>query len=283
MLADREYMRDPSGYESRWRTLTAKLLILNLAIYIAQVTTGRSFDWEGWLGLSYAGLSRGYVWQLVTYQFLHASPLHLILNSIGVFAFGFAVEQHLGKRRFLTLYLASGILGGLVQALGSLVWPSHFGVLRDALGNLYYTPMVGASAGLFGLIAAFATMFPERNLTVLLFFILPVTVSARVLLGVSALVSVVGVLIDRSNVAHAAHAGGMLGGWLMLRYYATREQKRYAADSRPARRTAPTPSAPPTALDAEVDVILEKISARGIQSLTERERRTLQTARERMR
>jgi membrane associated rhomboid family serine protease len=137
MLADREYMRDPSGYESRWRTLTAKLLILNLAIYIAQVTTGRSFDWDGYLGLSYAGLQRGYVWQLVTYQFLHASPLHLILNSIGVFAFGFAVEQHLGKRRWCRRSAASS--GPVILACSAMPWVisiTHpwWGLRRDCSG-----------------------------------------------------------------------------------------------------------------------------------------------------
>jgi len=278
MLFDRDYMREPMGRPSLWNTLTARLLLLNAAVFFAQVFTARRFDWDGYLGLSYAGLHHGYVWQLITFQFLHGSLLHLLLNSVGLFAFGFAVEHYLGKSRFVILYLVSGVLGGLVQVLGSLVWPSHFGVLRDALGNLYYVPMVGASAGLFGLVAAFATMFPERNLTVFLFFVLPITVSARVLLGVSILVSVVGVLIDKSNVAHAAHAGGILGGWLMLRYYANagnRQRKRMETQEPRA------DEGHPGRFDDEVDVVLDKISRRGIQSLNAREREILEKARRR--
>jgi hypothetical protein len=138
---------------------------------------------------------------------------------------------------------------------------------------------VGASAGVFGLIAAFATMFPERNLTVYLFFVFPVTVSAKVLLGVSIGISVLGILVDKGNIAHGAHAGGMLGGWLMLRFFA-----------RPSTRPAKVENPPATLVfksetdfvSKEVDPILEKISKHGIQSLTAAERKILEVARKQM-
>lgn len=223
MLEDREYMRRPNYGMSRWRSVTVTLLIINVAVFIGQTLLGRAIPWDDF-ALSYAGLRRGYVWQLLTFQFLHGGLLHLLLNSIGIFTFGLAVEQFLGAKRFLQLYFLSGALGGLVHVLGSLIWPTHFGVIVQGDFRLYI-PVVGASAGLFGLIAAFATMFPERNLTVFLFFVLPVTVSAKVLLAVSAGLSILGVMIDKSNVAHGAHAGGMLGGWLVLRFYEKRVAK----------------------------------------------------------
>jgi len=278
MLDDREYMRAPVSGPSPWQSLTAKLLIFNGVVFLAQMITARSFDWDSYLGLSYAGLRHGYVWQLITFQFLHGSLLHLLLNSVGLFAFGFAVEHYMGKSRFLVLYLTSGVVGGLVQVLGSLAWPSHFGVLRDAFGNSFYVPMVGASAGLFGLIAAFATMFPNRELRVYLFFVLPITVSAKVLLGVSLGISILGVILGKGNVAHAAHAGGMLGGWLMLNYY-SRTTRRPAYDTDPIEAEV----TPNSSEDREVDVILDKISRHGIQSLNSQERKILETARERMR
>ena len=153
--------------------------------------------------------------------------------------------------------------------------------MRDLVGNLYYVPMVGASAGLFGLIAAFATMFPERDLTVYLFFVLPVTVSARVLLLVSLGISILGIIMGGGNVAHAAHAGGMLGGWLMLHYYRRQMVRRPSWDEavEPTRRKQPESER----LDKRVDAILEKISQHGIHSLTAEERKTLEEARERMR
>lgn len=278
MLEDREYMREPSDYgANRWRTATAILLIINVAVFVLENLAPRLIP-SNYLGLSWDGLRHGYVWQLLTFQFLHASLLHLVLNSLGVFSFGFAVEQFLGRKQFLQLYLISGVLGGLVHVLGGLVWPSHFGVIVDSFGK-FYVPMVGASAGLFGLIAAFALMFPERDLTVYLFFVLPVTVSAKVLLGVSIGISILGVMIDKSNVAHGAHAGGILGGWLMLRFFARRATRQVELET--VEESAPVKSETEF-LNKEVDAILEKISQKGIQSLTAAERRTLEAARKKM-
>lgn len=278
MLEDRDYMRENSNYgANRWQSATAILLIINVAVFVLEKIAPRLIP-SNYLGLSWTGLSHGYVWQLLTFQFLHANILHLVLNSVGVFSFGFAVEHFLGRKRFLLLYLISGALGGLVHALGSLAWPSHFGVIVDSFGK-YYIPMVGASAGLFGLIAAFALMFPERDLTVYLFFVFPITVSAKVLLGVCAGITALGVLFDKSNVAHGAHAGGMLGGWLMLRFFARHATRRAELETREEADPAPSET---EFLSKEVDAILEKISQKGIQSLTAAERRTLEAARKKL-
>lgn len=277
MLEDRHYMRSPEYGASRWRTVTVTLLIINFVVFLVQMLAPRILPLD-LFGLSYAGLHRGFVWQLLTFQFLHGGFLHLLLNSLCIFTFGLAVEQMLGPKRFLQLYLVSGVVGGLVHVLGGLILPQQFGVIVQ--GELrFYIPVVGASAGVFGLIAAFATMFPERNLTIYLFFVFPVTVSAKVLLGVSVGISVLGILVDKGNIAHGAHAGGMLGGWLMLRLFA-----------RPPTRPAKIETPPATLVfksetdfvSKEVDPILEKISKHGIQSLTAAERKILETARKQM-
>ena len=283
MLEDRDYMRASEYGVNRWRTATAIILIINAVVFLIEMIAPRLIP-SDYLGLSWAGLRHGYVWQLLTFQFLHANLLHIVLNSLGVFSFGFAVEQLLGRKRFLWLYLMSGLVGGLVHVLGGLIWPSHFGVLMDGAGNHFYIPMVGASAGLFGLIAAFALMFPERDLTVYLFFVFPVTVSAKVLLGVSLGISILGVVIDTSRVAHGAHAGGILGGWLMLRFFAW--QSRRALYQR-EREVEPPPQkkefkSETDFVSKEVDPILEKISQQGIQSLTASERKILDEARKKM-
>jgi membrane associated rhomboid family serine protease len=278
MLEDRDYMRAQEFGANRWQTATAVILIINVVVFIIETIVPRLLP-SSHLGLSWAGLSRGYAWQLLTFQFLHANLLHLLLNSLGVFTFGFAVEQFFGRNKFLLLYLISGVVGGLVHVLGGLVWPSHFGVV-EMYGVKQYIPMVGASAGLFGLIAAFAVMFPERNLTVYLFFVFPVTVSAKVLLGVSAGISVLGVIIDTSNVAHGAHAGGMLGGWLMLRYFARRAV--YQSDIVEEPPPQKVFKSETDFVSKEVDPILEKISQHGIQSLTPAERKILDEARKKM-
>lgn len=212
-------MRPLRNPPTGWWSVTNTLLVINVSVYIGQELARGflpRFPLELYLGLSLEGLRHGFVWQLLTFQFLHGGILHLLLNSWGIYVFGPAVEHALGRTRFLRLYLISGAVGGGWHVLGSLLFPEHFGVITQ-YGSANYIPVVGASAGLFGLMAAFATMYPHQNLRVLLLFIYPVTVSARVLLGVCAGVSVLGMLFTRSNVAHGAHLGGMLAGFVYVR------------------------------------------------------------------
>lgn len=197
----------------------------------------------------------------------------------------------MGWRRFLALFFGSGVIGGLFQALA--------GVL---LNGAFAAPVVGASAGAFGLVAAFATLYPERPLMLLLFFIIPVNMRAKFLLLFSALLAVFGILFPADNIAHAAHLGGMVTGIVFVslatrwRWHWPRFQRRQRPSLRLLVKTPRRTSAgwgqgsavadedlpPEEFLSKEVDPILDKISAHGIQSLTERERRILETAREKM-
>jgi membrane associated rhomboid family serine protease len=287
MLEDRFYMRQPQF--GSYRTATVALVILNVLVFVVQSLlpgTLKGFSVE-FFALSLWGLKHGYVWQLLTYQFMHAGLMHLVFNCWAIYIFGREVELALGRSRFLTMYFASGVLGGLVQALAGLL-----------LGGASAAPVVGASAAAFGLAAAFAILFPDQVL--LLFFILPLR--ARYVLWLSAILAVLGIVFPTSNVAHAAHLGGMLAGALFARYashwewswpWATR------GSARPPRRLVKvySPHAGPWGhgkpaeeedlpaaefLAREVDPILDKISAHGIQSLTDRERRILETARKKI-
>jgi membrane associated rhomboid family serine protease len=121
--------------------------------------------------------------------------------------FGKEVEETLGRPSFLTLYFASGVIGGLFQALAGVLF-----------GGAFAAPVVGASAGAFGLVAAFASLYPERPLMLLLFFIIPVSMRAKFLLLFSALLTVFGLVFPMDNIAHAAHLGGMLTGLVFVRY-----------------------------------------------------------------
>ena len=216
---------DHSGVR-RW-PVTNALLFVNVCAFIAQGLAQRvfpRFPLQHYFGLSLDGLDEGFLWQLLTFQFLHGGILHLLLNCWGIYVFGHAVEETLGRKQMLKLYLLSGAAGGGLHVLGSLLFPSHFGAFT-VYGVTHYDSVVGASAGLFGLMAAFATLYPEQDLKVLLFFVYPVTVSARVLVGVCAGVSVVGILMTRSSVAHGAHLGGMLAGFAYVRLILPAERK----------------------------------------------------------
>lgn len=262
-------MRGPKYGSTRWQTATAVILILNAVIFLIQCLRP-TLIYDLHLRLSAEGLQQGYVWQVLTYQFLHANLIHLALNSMGLFAFGFAVEDALGKNRFVALYLISGVIGGLLHVGGQFLLPAAFG----------HTGVVGASAGLFGLIAAFALLSPEENLQVALFMIYPITVSAKVLAGTFLGISLLGLIfeitgIGRSVVAHGAHAGGMLGGWLMLRFFAWRATAQARNEEKAAQQASQSET---DFISKEVDPILDKVKKSGYHSLTTAEKKVLETA-----
>jgi membrane associated rhomboid family serine protease len=272
---------------------TVVLLMVNVVAFIAQMVLEQfsRFPTDAWFALSVNGLRHGFVWQLLTYQFMHGGWLHLLLNCWMIYVFGREVEETLGRSRFLTLYFSSGVIGGLFQALA--------GVL---LGGAFALPVVGASAGASGLLAAFATLYPERPLMLLLFFVIPLRMRAKFLLLFGGLVTLFGIIRPTGNIAHAAHLGGMLTGIFFVRYainWRWRWPRLTRPRIQPLRPLVKTPHRaaaawgqgnarveedlpPDEFLSKAVDPILDKISAQGIQSLTERERRILETAREKM-
>jgi rhomboid family protein len=299
MLEDRNYMRRPSFGPQR--SVTVVLVIAIIIVFIVQkvLFNSSSLQIDNYLCLSIEGLKHGYIWQLLSFQFLHAGWLHLAGNCIVIFFLGRPVEDALGRKSFLTLYFTSGIIGGLCQTLA--------GVFAGAVGlhdhALYLSgPVVGASAGAFGLTAAFALLFPDQVL--LLFMIIPMP--AKYLLWLSIAVAGWGVVVPwksllGEHVADAAHLGGILAGIIFVKYavhwhFQWPQLNRRARP--PVRRLVKVHSQKPgwgrdkavveedlppeEFLSKEVDPILDKISAQGIQSLTERERRILETARSKM-
>lgn len=304
MLEDRDYMRQPEyhpGFSWRW-SATNLLLATFAAVFVAEIAVspmprqlipGNNFCYT-YLALSLDGIRHGYVWELVTYQFMHAGLWHILGNSLAIFFFGREMEAMLGWKRYLTLFFSSGIVGGVCQLGAAFLWPQYF----DG-------PVVGASAGAFGLIAAFAVMYPDRELQLLLFFVIPVRMQARTLLIISGVIAVLGMVFSDSilggRVAHAAHLGGMFMGVFYVRQIL---QGRWFQFRNPLRRSEPRPfvaarasrekswrdsdvSGPDVPKDqfmkTEVDPILDKISAHGIQSLTAQERQILEKARAKMR
>ena len=279
---------------------TLALVIANVAVYAVQMIAmaaprsplGALF---AYLPLYPQDLAKGFLWQLLTFQFLHAGLFHILINCAMLYMFGRSVEMTLGRAAFLRLYLGSGAAGGLFQAVCSWVLPSHFGS----------GPVVGASAGVFGLIAAFSVMNREAYITALLAFIFPISIKAKYLLAVMFVVAVLGMLEPHSHIAHAAHLGGMIGG-IFLTGLLTKAGSRLWPWRWPKVRIVKKPAALvhsaggagggwsvngpeeedlPTEefIRREVDPILDKICAHGIQSLTERERRILELARKKFR
>jgi membrane associated rhomboid family serine protease len=142
-------------------------------------------------------------WQVVTYGLLHGDVLHLFFNMLGLWMFGSEIERLWGPKRYIQFLLASVLSAALVQ----LAWTAMIGSP---------VPTVGASGALFGLLLAYAMLFPNRTIMPLF---PPIPMKAKTFVAVFGALELLLGLQGRSGIAHFAHLGGMLGGFLMMRYW----------------------------------------------------------------
>ena len=181
--------------------ITQALLLINVALYAADLLLGHGLT--ALFALWPLDSGRFMPWQLVSYGFLHGSFGHLFFNMLGLWMFGAELERIWGGKRYLQFYMASVLTAALTQLLVGLFTGG--------------APTVGASGGLFGLLLAFGMMFPNRTIVPL---IPPIPMKAKTFVMVfGGLELLFGVTGTASGVAHFAHLGGMLGGFLMIRYW----------------------------------------------------------------
>jgi membrane associated rhomboid family serine protease len=182
--------------------ITRALLLICTALFCAQMLFG---DWiEVWFALWPLGSGHFLPWQVLSYAFLHGDMGHLFFNMLGLWMFGAEIEMLFGRKRYMQYLAASALSGALIQLLISpLIMP---------IGAT-----IGASGALFGLLLAFGTLFPDR---IIMPLFPPIPMKAKYFVMVfGALELFFGMTSMRGGVAHFAHLGGMLGGWLMLRYW----------------------------------------------------------------
>lgn len=182
--------------------ITQALILINVAMYFLDDLLGGGLSMYMALWPVESGLF--YPWQVLTYAFLHGSIGHIFFNMLGLWMFGSELERIWGQRRYIEFLGASVLTAAATQLLISMLAG-------------YHNPTVGASGGLFGLLLAFGMMFPERTIMPLF---PPIPMKAKVFVAVYGGIELfMGVTGTSSGVAHFAHLGGMLGGWLMLRYW----------------------------------------------------------------
>lgn len=182
--------------------LTQSLIIANVAVFLLEQWLGNTIT--GWFALWPLGSGLFMPWQLGSYAFLHAGLTHLAFNMFGLWMFGGELERLWGSRRLALFYGVSVLTAGLVQL-----------VVTAGIGN--GAPTVGASGGLFGLLIGFAMVFPRRTITPLL---PPIPMPAWLFVTLYGLIELtLGVTGSASGVAHFAHLGGLLGGWLVMRFW----------------------------------------------------------------
>jgi membrane associated rhomboid family serine protease len=182
------------------------LVAANVLVYFLQILSKGALDglFELWPLQSIDGQSYFHLWQIVTYAFLHSTDYitHLVFNMLGLWMFGSEIERYVGPRRLLACYFASVV----TAALSQLFVPTLFGAPP--------APTVGASGGVFGLLLAYAFLFPKRKVIPLFPPIpMPAWVFATIYAGVELFLGVTGTL---SGVAHFAHLGGMVGSALVI-------------------------------------------------------------------
>lgn len=307
-LQDRDYSREFSSYGGDWsagrsawggggsagfgggRSIVVTLLILNVAIFFLDMLLPRmpaapdlpdgpfrSF-FTHWFGVRGQSLVHPWEWyRFLTYGFVHDDRQigHLAFNMLGLFVFGRPVEQRIGGGEFLRFYLVSVILGGLVAAI-------RWGLPPLLAGEpIPLTPTIGASGGVMALTILFAFYFPQA--TILLMFVIPV--KAWLLAVVFVALNVLGVLGRAAgHVAYDVHLVGAafaaayhLRGWRLdfLQWDRVGEWTASLPRKRPSLKLH-DPEKKLARQEAEVDRILEKIQASGIDSLTAGERKTLE-------
>ena len=195
--------------------VTRNILLINFMVWafdaIAQNFGVQIVQWLGlfnWGADAFHGAWSFHIWQPLTYMFLHADFWHVFFNMFAVWMFGSAIEREWGSQKYLTYYLVSGIGAALVQ---ELVWMWTNGTAPAIT--------IGASGAVFGILFAFGWLFPEAKL--FLMFI-PIPIPSRWFVAGYAIVELfarIHPIMPGDNVAHFAHLGGLLFGWLLILYW----------------------------------------------------------------
>lgn len=238
-------------------TNAVKILIaINIGIFIL-INLTKQIDWLSIFGLVPRFVwARFMVWQLVTYMFLHLGLWHLAVNMLMLWWFGPAIERAWGSKQFLLYYFFTGIGAGMCSLITSL-------------GS--FRPVIGASGAIFGILVAYALMYPETVILLFLFFPMKIRYAVLVLAAINLLGAI---SAGQGDIAYFAHLGGGLFGYLYLKNEWIRLYLgRIFLSGEKVRKKEPETQD----IDKAIDRILDKISQQGMQSLNPREKRILKS------
>ncbi len=262
------FSHEPMNYR-RLPPALKSLIIANVVVFIVATLVGNSFfDLFGLV--PHRVLADRWVWQPISYLFVHGSIMHLLLNLFALWMFGVPVEAQWGPRDFLKYYF----ICGLGAAAGSIILSPHS-----------MSPVIGASGAIYGLLVAFAMLYPDA--VVYLYFLIPVK-AAHVAILFGLVEFFAGATNATPGIARFAHLGGMITGYLYLRWWWVlkikvkslwRDSFSQGAIRPGIRRAVKSPSRGENVSQdnlassmTEIDKILDKILVSGIDSLTEEEK-----------
>lgn len=286
------YYRSNSGFGSTMTPVVKNLILANVVVFMLQTVTGGGLT--GRLGLldqwftfvPRLAIFDLQIWRFVTYMFLHGGLFHILFNMFALWMFGSQIERLWGSRTFLIYYFVCGIGGAVTYGIFNLA------------GMEAYIPMLGASGAVYGILLAYGLTYPDS--VILIFMVVPMKAKyAVILFGFIELMSTMG-SHGSSGVAHLAHLGGMVAGFIFLRWTVPAlarggavgglaEALRRAKARRRMRMVRPDRDPRPRDPDQgnrthgndnqeQIDRILDKISREGLQSLTHEEQEILRRA-----
>lgn len=282
-------------------TITKNLLIINvLAWLVSYILETQGINLNSMLGLHFFMASKFEVYQLFTYMFLHGGLQHLFFNMFALWMFGCVVEHTWGSKKFLFYYMSCGVGAGIVQEIAQFVRYSVDGlgnyqqVMIDSMQampmdmylNMWTT--VGASGAIYGILLAFGLLYPENRIFI---FPFPVPIKAKWFVVIYAAIELfMAMTTSGDGVAHVAHLGGMLFGFLMIKYWNSRKFYTEIKDDKKNKYHNPNMhvhqadgekkrdwdfNLQKKKKQAEIDAILDKIRRSGYESLTEHEKQKL--------
>jgi membrane associated rhomboid family serine protease len=206
-LAERVYRQHPPRmgppiWQTRYWSVTTWIIVITCVISLAEMFSLGSIS--EWGALSLAGMRRLFFWQVLTYQVLHAGPGHLVFNMLWLLLLGPIVESMVGKRRFVILYVASGLAGGATFLALQAIWPTIAG-----------SSLVGASASILGTMAAAVCIAPRMAIR---FWFPPVSIPLWVLFLAAIVMALLTIRVGGWNTGgEAAHLGGAIAGFALYR------------------------------------------------------------------
>ena len=293
-------------------TVTKNLLIINILAFLAYyVLSMRGIDLNAILGLHFFLATKFQAWQLFTYMFMHHDYMHIFFNMFALWMFGCVVERVWGPKRFLLYYIICGVGAGIIQEISQFVslylmnadqnitMMQLFNLDEATRSALNSWTTVGASGAIYGILLAFGMIFPEERIFI---FPLPVPIKGKWFVMIYVVVELLSALSTSTDgVAHFAHLGGMLFGFLLIKYWQhhptagnrygrsngqvffdnlrngweKRKNKNTINDNGGRRNSDWDYNSRKKAEEAEIDKILDKIRKNGYGSLTQEEKQKL--------
>ena len=212
-----------SNFLERIPPVTRSLLIVNVIMFVATLINEKFMI--GTFAMFYPASPLFRWWQPLTHMFMHGGWWHIFFNMYTLVMFGMVVEQALGMKKFLILYFVTGL--GAVALHTGVEWLEVHRALastdpaaqQDVI-NLLRTPMVGASGAIYGVLVAFAMLYPEARMTLIF---PPVTLDAKWMVAIFIGIELItGITRTQMGIAHFAHLGGALFGFLLILYWRKR-------------------------------------------------------------